>query len=173
MEERMPDGILEKSMKKLDEEIADIVSKSIKGSHDQCMEAVSGIEKGMLKNETEIESCSKDVSKANNRVSKIDDAISNLKEASNLQGESNRNCMDTIRAANEKIGTNAAALTSAISSLARTENKLTMLSRNNAEFESTMKDLQNKQSGLKRWIVGLAFLVAIETVSLCYLLFDK
>ena len=29
MEERMPDGILEKSMRKLDEEIADIVSKGI------------------------------------------------------------------------------------------------------------------------------------------------
>lgn len=173
MEERMPDGILEKSMRKLDEEIADIVSKGIKGSHDLCMKAVTGMDEKILENTKKTELCSTHVSKANDKMSNIADAISHLEKASSQHSESNIKCMDAIRLANERIVANTATCASTVSTLVSIEKRVKNLFLNNANLEPVLKSIHDKQGGLKRWIVGIAFLVVVETATLCYLLFDK
>jgi len=173
MSDRMPDEILEKSIKKLDEEIDRIVSDRIKGSHDQYMTAVAVLEKRVLKSSDKTKSCSKSIVKVNDKVLEMTGTISNLKKASYQHGESNKECMEAIRVANERIDDNLRTVILANGTLARTKESVKTLFLNNTDLKSRLTDIHEKQSGLKRWISGLAFLVIVEIAILCYLLIDK
>jgi len=98
MSDIMPDELLEKSLKKLDDEIARVVAEKICESHDRCMKSVSELKIQVQKNAEAAELCSKRASKVDKILSSTEKRVNTLISKSadiettlvNTQGKINR-----------------------------------------------------------------------------------